>query len=282
MRPDPGRHPRDPVRSHGAGWHSLGAVDPATVGNWVEEVAAARLSCPQGRYVAGAFLGAQLARAVLVAPTLALATERRAPDVAGPNLAVHRGADATIDGVALVRPRFGALRGDPAAAHPDAVVFEEMAALREWVAERAGGTLAPLFSAIRGCTGYSVRARWGQAADRVGGAVWSARRLGADAALMERVWQEGVALIDRLSAYAPALVVRPSRLVVEWSGGTEVLSVRGTCCLYRRRSEAQVDPGHPCCRTCPIQSSAGRLERVGLFLEEEAARHRAAAVAGRV
>jgi hypothetical protein len=161
------------------------------------------------------------------------------------------------------------------------VVFDGMPGLREWVAERAVRTLAPLFAAICARTGYSVRALWGQAADRVGGAVWSARRLGAGAAMMERVWQEAVALTDRLAAHAPAQVVRPRRLVVEWSCGTEALPTRGTCCLYRRTSEAQVDPDHPCCRTCPIQSPARRLERVALFLEEEAARGRATAAAGR-
>ncbi|MGH2689118.1 MAG: hypothetical protein ACRDKW_09980, partial [Actinomycetota bacterium] len=50
----------------------------------------------------------------------------------------------------------------------------------------------------------------------------------------------------------------------------ELLPARGTCCLYRRTSEAQVDPDRPCCRTCPIQSSARRLERVALLLEQEA------------
>ncbi|MGH2690582.1 MAG: hypothetical protein ACRDKW_17500, partial [Actinomycetota bacterium] len=74
----------------GDGWHRLGSVDAETVGAWVHEIAAARLCCPQGRYVAGAFLGAQLARGVLLVPTLSLATERRAPDVALTNLAVRR------------------------------------------------------------------------------------------------------------------------------------------------------------------------------------------------
>ncbi|HEY8581807.1 MAG TPA: IucA/IucC family C-terminal-domain containing protein [Capillimicrobium sp.] len=167
----------------------------------------------------------------------ALLTARRLPDVRAANVVM----DPVTGSVALRRPTFLCLPGDPAAGHPDArVVPDDAALVAELRRALADEHLAPLVETLNRMTRRPARALWRGAADRVVGAFeWAGQQLDC--------LDDAYGLATACLRGAPGPLSARVELV-EAADGT-VGHVRDGCCLYWR-VPACTD-GEPC-PTCPL------------------------------
>lgn len=230
------------------GWVVLAEAiaDETVIGQWLADI---RDRNGGLEAVAASFLASWLAGVVVGPLTVAIIRERRAWSVAAPDLLVHRHEDGWFDGLAIRGARVVVLPGDPESRHPDAVVVDDLGALRSTVAAELASTLGLAFGAIRRQGHLGPPAMWGAMADAAGfAAVADATARGRDPAT---AFEEALALVDAVADFVRLPRVRPSLVQVPWSGGRGYEIARGTCCLWYR---TQVDPdpaGEGFCDSCP-------------------------------
>lgn len=260
----------------GPGWFVLSSVLEAGL---LDRLAAELVESVGRRDVAGSYLGSHLTSPVVSRAVSAVALDRRCPDLDAATVSVHLHADGWFDGVAFGGATVAVLAGDPVAGEPGTVELSDLAELRTWWAVRTAAAVTPLLDAVRARLGFGRRGLWGSVADAVARASLTMARVnGVDPATS---WHDAAALVDALAQVAPVPLVRPTPFMVEWSGGTSCLAVRGTCCLYFR-TVADPDPrGEGFCTSCPFMDDDHRHRRWSDWLEEEAAVHAAATTSGR-
>jgi hypothetical protein len=251
----------------GEDWTVLSDVldNPAVVEGWVQDLLAGEA---RGRRdVAGSYLASWLAGTVAgVAAGSLIAMGRTWPlDPAG--MAVHRHPDGWFDKTALNRPTLWVEAGDPAAGHPDAVVFENLNELYVRLAGEVVRLIEPVFSAVRAATRYPTRSMWGALSDGIAGsAVWRGLRKGTSD---PGDWDRAMEFLDRLEERTRLVRTRPRLAEVVWSGGVARLSVKGTCCLYFKVFDGEPDPcGEGYCSSCPFRTDESRQQKWSTWLEE--------------
>ena len=252
------------------GWYELAeltAEGGALAAAWLDAMVAG--AAGGHRDVAGSYLAAYLAEIVVEPVVTAVLGERRGWPVAPADLAVHRHADGWFDGLAVGATTIWVLPDDPLAGRPGTVVHADADALHDAVAAGLVAALGPWFAAVRAIAPYGRRGMWGGVADSIAsGAMRMARADGNDQPTM---WNAAAALIDRVSAHAPELRVRPGTESVTWSGGTALVPVKGTCCLYYKTYAGVPDrTGEGYCISCPLRRPASRGERWAAWLPQEA------------
>lgn len=198
--------------------------------------------------VVGSYLGARLTDPLVSRTVAALVLERRCPDPDARAVHVHR-TEAEIDRIAFTGDA-AMLHSDPWAGGPGPT-FGNVAELRDWWAAGIVATVEPLLATVHERFRFGRRGLWGSVATRVGGTVAAiARDPEAGGAAS---WREAELLLDALAAHAPAGIVRPTPLLIAWSGGPSLYSVKATCCLkYRVKPEADMATGKGYCSTCPL------------------------------
>ncbi|MDE2781246.1 MAG: hypothetical protein OXI91_16450 [Chloroflexota bacterium] len=184
------------------------------------------------RHVAGsAFLVAYLSRVVF--PLVGqYVLEQRVPDVSLGNLAFHWNGPA-IDATGLKSLKFAALPEDAAAAHPDAMVVADEAALYDqlkgWLFE---DNLEQVIADLRRAAGASVKVSWNAAAAAFSQAL---NRLYATEAARERVVEAAEVLFsDPDSPICGQLTMEE----FEQGGRHGFFSRRRGCCLWWRSPRA--------------------------------------------
>lgn len=260
----------EPASEGGADWYRLdGIVAGGEVDRWLADLTARYGGRPN---IAGAFLGAWLAGAVITVPVAALVLERRVPVLAAGGVWIHQHPDGWFDGIALRAPTVALLAGDAARDHPDSRVAEDEAALFDAYTEQLVAVLEPLLAAVRARARYGLRGLWGAVADDLTGtAVWVAGEAGRD---QVEAWRVGAALSDRVAARVPQLRTRARPFPVSWSGGEALSQVKGTCCLDFRTYDGVPDPsGDGYCVTCPFRDDGSRRQRLRAYLERRHEEH---------
>lgn len=240
-------------RPHGPGWMRLDRIGSDVLASRVDALAGEHGG---RRDVAGSYLGARLARAVVAVPAATLATARRVPVSAG-CLWVHEHEGGWFDGVAYERGAAWVLRGDAAARHPSAHPVPDGVALRDAFVDDVVAVLGPLLDDLRPLVPYGRAGLWGAVADEMTAAVLHAARI-ADRD-QGSAWDETTALCDALAARVRWLRARPRPVPVTWAGGESICAVRGTCCLYFK---THVGPdADRYCTTCPHRDDTSRAAR---------------------
>jgi len=184
------------------------------------------------RHVAGsAFLVAYLSRVVF--PLVGqYVLEQRVPDVSLDNLAFHWNGPA-IDATGLRRLAFAALPEDAAAAHPDAMVVADEAALygqlKGWL---FGDNLATVIAHLERAAGASVKVSWNAAAAAFSQAL---NRLYATESSRPRVVEAAEVLFSD-----PDSPIFGELTMEEFGSGgrTGFFSRRRGCCLWWRSPRA--------------------------------------------
>ncbi|MGQ0679875.1 MAG: hypothetical protein ACT4OM_09530 [Actinomycetota bacterium] len=240
---------------------------PEILQGWVADLLAGEAK--GRRDVAGSYLSSWLTGIVVDAPAKALVVERRAWPLEARSIALHRHADGWFDKMALCSRELWVLEDDPAADHPDSVVFGSLAELQARLAGQIVSLVEPIFASVRAATRYPTRSMWGALADGIAGsALWHDRRSGAD---LPSTWNDAAMFLDGLQNKARLLKTRPHLAEVAWSGGVARFSVKGTCCLYFKIFDGEPDPcGDGYCGSCPFRSETNRIERWAEWLEEQA------------
>jgi hypothetical protein len=127
---------------------------------------------------------------------------------------------------------------------------------------------APLVAVLTNQLPVGRQALWGGVADALGRyTLHLAHATGVDPAA---AWDRAMALLDALEPRLDVPLVRPTPLLVPWSGGLRRHQTRGTCCLHHRTCDAPID-GDGSCTTCPLRSPESRVERLAAWLERTAA-----------
>ncbi|MET7402755.1 hypothetical protein ABZS66_55670 [Dactylosporangium sp. NPDC005572] len=205
------------------------------------------------RNVAGSMLGAVVAEAVVGGTVAAIVLDERCPDPAAGNLALRIHGEGYLERRAFRGPALAVRPDDPAAAHPDSTVVDDLDA---WWAARAVATLAPLLEAVRARAPFGLRLLWGAVADEVAGAAIRVAQLaGRDAG---PAWDRAQRLVDELAAHAPVPLTRGAPFPVAWPGGRHLFQVRGTCCLNYRSALESGERDESCCSTCPLRDDDSR------------------------
>jgi hypothetical protein len=250
------------------GWLPFAAVvrDETVLRAWFDDFLAGEAKGQKD--VAGSYLSSYLS-SIVVEPVVdaVLALGRAWPTVAG-NLLVRRHEQGWFDGLAIATSEVYVLSDDPRASDPDAHVLADLDELVELVTMQIAELFEPVFGVVRGLAPFGVRGMWGAVADGIGaGTLWSVRARRQGDAVHE--WQRAMAMTDRLAGHAPRLKVRPDIERVEWEGGGAHVSVKGTCCLYYKVHDGDLDPdGDGYCTGCPKRSVASRHARWVGFLRE--------------
>lgn len=250
-------------RPRGDGWYVLDAVvADGHLDTWFDELLAANRG---RRDVAGSYLGSSLAGPVVTVTMSALVLERRVPDL-GSGLWLHRHPDGWFDQVSLASAGLFVVADDGDAGHPASVVLDGLDALYDRCAEVLVEALSPPLWGVRQRASYGLRGLWGAVADRMcASAVKAARLVGSDG---WSAWREAQAVLDQVAARQDHLRTRPSPLPVRWSGGEELFQVKGTCCLYYKTHDGELDAcGDSYCTTCPFRDQDDRLLRLQAHLE---------------
>lgn len=183
--------------------------------------------------------------------------DRRLPDIAAANLAVHPQPFGEIAPVALRSPRFWCLPVDPAAGHADATVVEdERALVLELNAMLARRHLPALVAATNAHCRRGQRALWRSATDQLIGAF---TRAGAaleredDAVALARIAGEGETPMRT--------EVRIRRFELDGLP-SHTMHLRDGCCLYYR-----VNGRPPNCSNCPLIDEERRVELLAAELQ---------------
>jgi ferric iron reductase protein FhuF len=165
----------------------------------------------------------------------------RVPDVSAENVAVHIGDDGRADEIRFLGGGFAVIAGDPTADHPDAVVVQDRASLRDLLVRRlTTGHLEELILALQSQRGLGTRALWAALEDRcLGALLWLSHALD----LTDIVEAEATALNT-----TPPFVGTSDIAAVETEHGRTLTLKRGFCCLVYR-----ID-GKGRCSTCPLRT----------------------------
>jgi ferric iron reductase protein FhuF len=252
------------------GWVSLRDVvrDDDVLHRWLDDLLAGEA---KGRHdVAGSYLAWYLGGIVAEPVVDALVARDRAWPTTAENLYVRRHELGWFDGFAIASPEVYVLPDDERAGDPDARIVRSYDEMQELVAVQVAQLLEPVFAALRRMARFGRRGMWGSVADGIGAStMWAVRARSGDA---ERAWRRAVAVTDRLARHAPMLTVRPQLELIDCIGGTQPVTVKGTCCLYYKVHDGVPDPhGEGYCLTCPKRAVESRHERWRGYLDAPAA-----------
>jgi ferric iron reductase protein FhuF len=204
---------------------------------------------------ASAFLVAYLSRVVFpLVGQYVLAG--RAPDVSLDNLAFHWNGPA-IDATGLERLRFAALDGDPAAAHPDAIVVSDSRTLytqlKQWLFR---DNLDLVIPDLQRSAGASAKVSWNAVAAAFSQAL---NRLYTTGGMRERVVREAETFFsDADSPIYGQLTMEEFRR----QGRTGFFSRRRGCCLWWRSPRA-----NDYCSNCILLPQQEQDRRFGEMLD---------------
>lgn len=240
----------------GPDWYALAdAADPAVVASWIDGLPATAAGMPgvSASYV-GLWLAGALARPLMAAALI----EGRALVAAPGAVFVHRTTDGRFDRLAVSGGYCRVSARDRLAGRPGTSTVPDQPAVLGSVADQYHALLDPVLASIRAAAPYGSRGLWGSAFDMIGGA----STLVARVAGLPRwdAWRAADTVLDRLSDLVPARCPRPRPFPVPGPTGTELLAVKGTCCLRFREYERRDDPA-AWCRGCPFIDDEARMDR---------------------
>lgn len=239
----------------GDGWVPWQAITEDDLRRWM---AGLRHGDPDGVLqpdVAGSFLGAALAAAVVDLAVTMVTLDRRAPDISPEHLSVHWHAAQWFDRIGLASRRVAVLPDDPAAAHPDVEVCDSEPALHEWIAERAVACLEPALAGVRAIAPYGLGGLWGGVADEIARVVIA---VDPDAAGL------AAGIVEAVAARVPHIKARPRPVTLPGSARPLDLVVRSVCCLWYKTPAAhrRAEQGHlGYCLGCPLIDDGERVRR---------------------
>jgi hypothetical protein len=195
--------------------------------------------------------------------------EGRVPAIRPNELWLHLKQDSEhqneLDAVALAGNHFYALPDDPDAAHPDATLVADRAALRERLREMVRAHFAPAVALLCAELGCKERPLWLFVADGLGSTVaWTqleqeppVSRSNMEVELDGLVRVQGTPLFARQIGLFELTFREQPRLQYD----------RATCCYWYKTEDAKGD----CCTTCPRRPKAERDALLLIYLEEQEA-----------
>ena len=200
----------------------------------------------------------QYAFGVMTVAIACYLVEQRVPDLTSANVQVRFDGDGNPAAFAWCGRSFAALPEDPAAHHPDCMVFSSRKALREHLLNQIITHLTPLVEALRVLSSFGRPALWALAADSSASAfTWIAELLGDTALGLEEA---------RAFSAAPSLLHRKRDFIpVEHCGLTYTMLDRVSCCLYFKVEDGDY------CSTCPHRPPEERVGMIKNWLEKQAA-----------
>jgi hypothetical protein len=189
--------------------------------------------------VAGARLAGSLGYAVAGRPAVALAAAGRMYDTGPESLMMRLDDEGLVERIGVRNRVLAVTEDDPVAGRDEVLVLPDRPALIRWAAPGIWTALDRLIDEVHERTRYGRIPMWNLVADSVLGPAAAAA---ASAGLDHRVgYASGQALLDALVELGAPIHRRGSLL--EPPG--ELLTMRGSCCLYFRQDEEK-------CGTCPL------------------------------
>ena len=231
-------------------------VDPATshLDNLISQVAEYVVA---ERRVAAALFFHMYVWAVSAGAICAYVSERRVPEIAGANVLLEFNERGMGKGVALLAPRFAALRSDPARGDPDVTVLRRTVDLTDWLcANLIAGNLAPVAGAIRERRLLGWPILWGIAADTCASAFVHAAEMLPD---RRRALDIGNAFL----AHSDSPFRGRTKLLTRQRAGRRQNYIRRAACCLGYRAEIF---GY--CETCPLLGEEEIERRLTAGLEQ--------------
>lgn len=237
----------------GQGWHALSELFAPGSAVLDEQIAIAqnRLRTRAVNVVASALLQSYQWPLIAVAVAGYL-LDRRVPELGASNIRIHLDAQGDADGIAFLDGSFSALRGDAAAAHPDARLVADRAALREILRRGIENHLEPLIAHLCMHLGCRPRGLWLNVADRLASTVgWLMQSRDKQAGMAE-IAPEVEALVR-----APGSPLQNRQIgvfAVQYQEQRQFYVTRATCCYWYKTA------GGEYCSTCPHRTPESRDE----------------------
>lgn len=246
----------------GDGWHALADLCAPGAPYLEAQIAAteARL-----RTRAPAVVGSAIVQGyqwpILAFAVACYGRDRRVPDLRPANTLVHFHSEGYADGIALRHGAFAALPADAAAAHPDARVVPDLAALRDTLRAEVEGHLGAAIARLCERLGCKPRALWLNVSDGLAGTL----------AWLLPSFDKAVPLAAAEAEVSGLLGVAGSPLHTRQAGlfaltyreRTQIYHNRATCCYWYKTE------GGEYCSTCPHRTPADRNERLLHHMAEE-------------
>jgi ferric iron reductase protein FhuF len=209
------------------------------------------------RRVAAALFFHMYVWAVSAGAICAYVTERRVPEIAADNVLVEFDGRGMGRGIALLAPRFAALRGDLARGDPDVTLVGRAVDLTGWLCKNLiDGNLEPVAGAIRERKLLGWPILWGIAADTCASAFVHAGHMLPD----------GRCALDVGNAFfahsGSLLGGRTTLLTREHAGRRRNYIRRAACCLGYKTAVF----GY--CETCPLLGDEEIERRLTASLEQ--------------
>jgi hypothetical protein len=225
----------------GPGWLALGALGRDDHGIDAILAQVGRDAGSDRRDVQASLFLESLAWAVLLPLAGALIVDRRALHLAGASvrIAAHGRASA----VALLPGRFGAVRDDECAGHPDAEPVGTEDDLAAILRGQVLDDFEPVIGRVCARSGRSERALWRSVGDRAATAFLFAGEATGRRPAAER-------LAGRLLRGPEPLQCRPRYVLIDGPDGPMRAHARRGCCLWWRARAAAP------CLTCPLDARA--------------------------
>lgn len=185
--------------------------------------------------------------------------DRRVLDLSHHNVQVKLDeGHVEVDAIAFVSGRFYVLPTDPAAAHPDASIVPDMAALRDQLRQELESHLGWVIEQIRQTMGTKPRGLWLDVADRCAGTlIWLMREIDAstEPAAIEQEIEQLIRVPD-----SPLNHPKIGSFTLTCGTETRTFLDRVSCCYWYRTEDAE----GKLCTTCPKRPED---ERNKLLLE---------------
>jgi hypothetical protein len=184
--------------------------------------------------------------------------DARVPDISTDNVALKIDDEGWVVGIALIDARFACLPDDPAAAHPDARIFADRAALREHAARSIyahSNRLAALLIDVAGVNEYSLRLASVNSIATL--AIW----------ILQQAKQPALAETEA-HAFAAALPFpAKARLFEVECDGERAVYVNGSVCCHWYLDPENTERSY--CGNCPKVPLKKRIEVLRDRLREE-------------
>lgn len=183
--------------------------------------------------------------------------DRRVPDLQPPHVrlrlptegtAEEAGADHTA--IAYTSGRFAALPTDPAAAHPDALILGDEAALRDYLRTGLESHFAWVIAALSAAVGCNERGLWLYVTDRIAGTLAWLMQMQNGQNCLTCIDQEAGALLR--VAGSPLYHQKIGFFKLTYKERTHVYLDRATCCYWYKQD------GGDYCSTCPRRTEEDR------------------------
>lgn len=189
-------------------------------------------------------------------------SDRRVPMLSINNLQVKLEEERNVEALTLFSGRFYALPTDPAAAHPDASIVPDVAALRDQLRQELESHLGWVIEQIEQGLGTKPRGLWLDVADRCAGTlIWLMQEM--DSSIEPAAIQQE---IEQLIHVPNSPLNHPKIGCFALTCGTQTRAFldRSSCCYWYRMDEAQ----GKVCTTCPRRSEEERNQLLLKYMAE--------------